>query len=104
MSELVEKIKLFVAKNSYLEVSDDDDDEVRFTTRQNGNVGDEEPGQEDWNEIVRVAKLLKVEFPELALVHCPGRVLETTVLPHRQDFFAYQPVVKKHTKNFNRFI
>ena len=74
MSELVEKIKLFVAKNSYLEVSDDDEDEVRFTTRQNGNVGDEEPGQEDWNEIVRVAKLLKVEFPDQ--LKCTGETID----------------------------
>jgi hypothetical protein len=74
MSELVEKIKLFVAKNSYLEVSDDDEDEVRFTTRQNGNVGDEEPGQEDWNEIVRVAKLLKAEFPNQ--LKCTGETID----------------------------
>jgi hypothetical protein len=74
MSELVEKIKLFVAKNSYLEVSYDDEDEVRFTTRQNGNVGDEEPGQEDWNEIVRVAKLLKAEFPNQ--LKCTGETID----------------------------
>jgi hypothetical protein len=76
MSELKEKIKLFVANNSYIELNDDDDDsnEVRFTTRQNGNVGDEEPGQEDWNEIVRVAKLLKVEFPDK--LKCTGETID----------------------------
>lgn len=74
MSELKEKIKLFVANNSYLELSDDDSNEVRFTTRQNGNVGDEEPGQEDWNEIVRVAKLLKVEFPNQ--LKCNGETID----------------------------
>lgn len=74
MSELKEKIKLFVANNSYIELNDDDDDEVRFTTRQNGNVGDEEPGQEDWNEIVRVARLLKVEFPDQ--LKCNGETID----------------------------
>jgi hypothetical protein len=76
MSELREKVKEFVLRNSYLEDSNDEDDDgdLRFTTRQNGNVGDETPGEEDWKEIVRVARLLKAEFPNQT--KCSGETID----------------------------
>jgi len=65
MSELREKVKAFVLKNSYFEDSNDndEDDDLRFTTRQNGDVGNETPGDEDWQELMRVVRLIRVEFP-----------------------------------------
>jgi hypothetical protein len=76
MSELREKVKAFVLKNSYFEDAndDDEDDDLRFTTRENGDVGDETPGDEDWQELIRVSRLLKAEFPNQ--VKCTGETID----------------------------
>ena len=66
MSELREKVKAFVLKNSYFEDAndDDEDDDLRFTTRENGDVGNETPGDEDWKELMRVVRLIRENFPD----------------------------------------
>jgi len=66
MSELREKVKAFVLKNSYFEDAndDDEDDDLRFTTRRNGDVGNETPGDEDWKELMRVVRLIRENFPD----------------------------------------
>lgn len=77
MSELREKVKAFVLNNSYLEDANDDEDEdgeLRFTTRENGDVGNETPGDKDWQELVRVSRLLKAEFPNQ--IKCFGETVD----------------------------
>lgn len=75
MSELREKVKEFVLKNSYFEgTNDDEDSELRFTTRENGDVGNETPGEEDWQELIRIIRLLKSEFPDK--LKCAGETVD----------------------------
>lgn len=56
------KLKDFVSKNSYMEFDNEDDEQVVFATRQNGDVGSERPGSKDVAEAKRLAKLIKDEF------------------------------------------
>jgi hypothetical protein len=65
MSELREKVKAFVLNNSYFEDFNDGDeeDDLRFTTRSWGDVGSGIPGDEDWQELMRVVRLVRAEFP-----------------------------------------
>jgi hypothetical protein len=58
----------FVLKNSYLQFDgdkedlEDDIDELTFSTRQNGDVGNEKPGQKDINQALSIKRLLEYEF------------------------------------------
>jgi hypothetical protein len=58
----IEEIKAFVKENSYFELDCDNEDELAFITRENGNVGDETPGNEDLVEGRRVVKLINEKF------------------------------------------
>ena len=66
-NSLHKKILKFVeSTKTYMEVYDEDDtEEVLLTTRDNGNVGDETPGDADIKEAGRVQKLIKKKFPDL---------------------------------------
>lgn len=64
---LMSEICMFVESNSYLSIDFDekdwdDDSTIDFTTRENGDVGDETYSQLDVNEAVRVKKLLVIKF------------------------------------------
>ena len=58
----------FVLKNSYLQFDgekedlEDDIDELTFSTRENGDVGNEKPGQKDINQALSIKRLLEYEF------------------------------------------
>ena len=58
----IEEIKAFVKENSYFELDCDSEDELAFITRENGNVGDETPGNEDLVEGRRIVKLINEKF------------------------------------------
>jgi len=62
-----EKIKQFVRDNSYLSFDDDDDNEVSFTTRENGDVGAEEYSNIDVREARRIGAMLTEAFPSIKL-------------------------------------
>lgn len=66
-NSLHKKILKFVeSTKTYMEVYDEDDtEEILLTTRDNGNVGDETPGDADIKEASRVQKLIKKKFPDL---------------------------------------
>lgn len=66
-NSLHKKILKFVeSTKTYMEVYDEDDtEEILLTTRDNGNVGDETPGDADIKEAGRVQKLIKKKFPDL---------------------------------------
>ena len=66
-NSLHKKILKFVeSTKTYMEVYDEDDtEEILLTTRDNGNVGDETPGDADIKEAGRVQKLIKKKFPNL---------------------------------------
>lgn len=61
----------FVLKNSYLQFDgekedlEDDIDELTFSTRQNGDVGNEKPGQKDIAEALGMKIQLENEFPKI---------------------------------------
>lgn len=66
----MEKIVKFVQKNSWFELDGDiedfeDDNELIFTTRRNGNVGDETYGQKDFDEGIRIMLEVMGEFGHL---------------------------------------
>jgi len=68
-STLIKEIKEFIAVESYFEDDNgdeedqDEDDELEFSTRENGDVGSEEPGYEDIVESKRLRKELLQHFP-----------------------------------------
>lgn len=76
MANLKEEIKKFVLENSYFEdASEDDDDfDLRFTTRMFGDVAEETPGREDWKEMMRMSFLLNQKFPNQ--VKCDGETVD----------------------------
>lgn len=59
-------LKFIESTKTYMDVYDEDDtEEILLKTRENGNVGDEEPGDKDITEAERVQKLIKKKFPDL---------------------------------------
>jgi hypothetical protein len=66
MDEFVNQVKKFMEDNSYFEfytVSPNND--IEYSTRQNGNVGDEKYGEADMEEARRIKKLLKSKLPKI---------------------------------------
>jgi len=55
----------FVKKeHSWFDIEEEDDDEILLTTRENGNTGDETPGDKDKTEARRIYKLVTDKFPK----------------------------------------
>lgn len=53
----------FVAENSYFDFDGEDDEKtLTFSTRKNGNVGNEEPGEEDIKEGKKIAREILSNF------------------------------------------
>lgn len=61
-----EKIKEFVSKNSYFDFDEEWGDEMIFSTRRNGNVGDETHGEADHREGLKLKKSLELAFPSIS--------------------------------------
>lgn len=58
----------FVADNSYFEFDGEDDDRtLTFSTRENGDVGSEEPGAEDVREGKRIGREILSKFPNTSV-------------------------------------
>ena len=53
----------FVKSQSYFSLADHGEEGLVFETRDNGNVGDEEPGQHDIDEACKLRKSLAENFP-----------------------------------------
>jgi len=68
--ELLRQIAQFIDSNSYFDVDEPEegDDIVSSRTREEGNVGDEEVGEEDVAEAVRLRKAIIEKFVDV-LVH-----------------------------------
>lgn len=59
-----EEIKQWVRDNSYFEVEDEEEDvNLLFATRENGNVGEEEIGEEDYTEAQRIEQYIVEKYP-----------------------------------------
>jgi len=70
--ENIIKIKDLVETNSWFQLDGDVDDfdddgncDIVFVTRENGNVGDEEHSQEDWDEGERILLLVMKNYGHL---------------------------------------
>lgn len=63
----IETVKKFVSDNSYFQFNQytKDIDTLIFTTRKNGNVGEEEASEVDIEEGRKLRTLLKKEFPDI---------------------------------------
>lgn len=59
----MEEIKTYMAKNSYLELEDDEQDFLSYSTRDNGHVYDEKPGIVDIHHARKIAPELRRKFP-----------------------------------------
>jgi hypothetical protein len=59
---MIQEIKAFVKNNSYLGFEEQDGNTLRFVTRENGDVGEEEYSATDYNEALRVGRLIKERF------------------------------------------
>ena len=59
------KILEFIGKtDTWFDLHTDvDEATIVFATRENGNVGDERIGEEDWQEAIRLADLINSNFP-----------------------------------------
>ena len=84
-------IKDFIKKNnSWFDVEEEDDEQILLTTRENGNVGSETPGQKDKAEARRIFKLVSDKFPK----QITGNLEEV-------DEFVYL-YIKKAQSNLNK--
>lgn len=54
--------KFLNSQRTWFQDDDSDEKTVVFTTRDNGDVGSEEPGEEDFKEAQRLAKLVRKKF------------------------------------------
>jgi hypothetical protein len=60
----LDDVAAFVKKtDSYLELDERTLKLLLYRTRENGDVGEEEPGEQDIREVQRVMKLLRAQFP-----------------------------------------
>lgn len=59
---MIQEIKAFVKNNSYLGFEEQNGNTLRFVTRENGDVGEEEYSHKDLQEAYRVEKLIKEKF------------------------------------------
>ncbi len=60
---MIKEIKAFVKSNSYFEENGDESEtHVGFTTRENGDVGEEEYSPLDYDEAIKVKKLILEKF------------------------------------------
>jgi len=64
-SKEINDIEQYVERNSYFEVSDKSEHQIHFVTRENGSVGDETPGQEDYKEAQRLKKQLERDYKDI---------------------------------------
>lgn len=61
-----EKVKWVVKDGSWFEVDDDETEGfLSFETRENGDVGEEQPGEADIAEARRLGREIVQKFPEL---------------------------------------
>lgn len=65
IKEMTEEQIVKAIGSTWFELNDDDreDGKLLFETRENGNVGDESYGEEDYNEAVRILPMLRSAFP-----------------------------------------
>jgi hypothetical protein len=60
---IIDAIRDFIMdQRTWFEFDDAGDDYIYLTTRENGDVGNETPGQADWREGQRLAKAIKQNF------------------------------------------
>jgi len=71
---MIEEIKAFVERNSYLDYLDyadgyefDGVEHLTFETRDNGDVGEEVYGEEDYKEAVRLQNILLKKFDGISI-------------------------------------
>jgi hypothetical protein len=65
LSGIKDNIIEFVKNNSYLDFDQEDDGALIFSTRENGDVGEEEPGQQDIAEAKKLRLLILQKFKSL---------------------------------------
>jgi len=66
--EFSKELQRFMRSNSYLDYEEDvfgESGYVSFATRENGSVGDEEPGEEDLAEAERIQRLLLDRYNDI---------------------------------------
>lgn len=72
---IIDRVAEFVrAEGTYMSVDEYEDNDIIITiaTRENGDVGEEEFSEKDWEEAARLEKALKKEF---------GSLIQTAVEP-----------------------
>ena len=57
----------FIAKHSYLDADDIEGNTLSFATRDNGNVGEEEYGEEDYTHAITLKSKLLNEFKNITV-------------------------------------
>lgn len=65
--ELAKQIETFVSKNSYFDLDEVEESYFAFTTRENGNVFKETPGELDILEANKLKKLLLENFKNIVV-------------------------------------
>ena len=82
MNDVMKRAKDFIGANSWFSFDGDDDGTMSFSTREHGNVCDEEPGEADIAEARRLIKLVRDKFPSLKL---SGEVVDEWVCIYVQE-------------------
>ena len=62
---IIKSIRGIVDRRSYLELQQLHDDFLGFSTRENGSVYDETPGERDFEEANKVKDLILKDFPNV---------------------------------------
>lgn len=66
--EMIDAIRDFIMdQRTWFEFDDAGDDYIYLTTRENGDVGNETPGQADWREGQRLGKAIKQNFKNVKI-------------------------------------
>ena len=63
MNAIKENVIAYIEANSYLQL--DDEEEISFTTRRHGNVGDGIYSEDDYYAAIEIGKKVKKEFENI---------------------------------------
>ena len=59
---MIETVKDFMENKSYFDLEDEDESSLSYATRDNGDVGEEEYGMEDYTHARKIKKALILQF------------------------------------------
>jgi len=94
--KVIKSIISLVKQKSHFDIVDNGDDYIEFSTRENGNVGDETTGAEDVNTAVKLQKLIKQKFGVTSEIEEVDEWVHLNVTFPKEKKIQF--VIKKHSE------